>query len=285
MSEPGKAVERLVRAAVEEDLGSGDVTTAATVPADAHGRARVIAKASGIIAGLETAREVFRQLDPETVFEPCLADGHGVTPGAVVATARGSFARLLEAERTALNFLQRLSGIATLTRRYVEAVSGTRARVVDTRKTTPGWREIEKAAVAAGGGTNHRMGLFDTYLVKENHVAAAGGIPQALSAVARANATRLPVEIEVRSLADLALVLGHPNPPDRILFDNFALPELTRAVRRARAARPEVLLEASGNVDLATVRAIADSGVDWISIGALTHSAPALDQTCLIELA
>ncbi|MGH7562916.1 MAG: carboxylating nicotinate-nucleotide diphosphorylase [Gemmatimonadota bacterium] len=283
MSAAGTAVERLVQAALEEDLGAGDVTTAATVSTGARGRARVVAKAAGVIAGLEVAREVYRQSDPALVFEARLDDGTAVEPGDLVATAAGSFARLLEAERTALNFLQRLSGVATLTRRYVDAIGGTGARIADTRKTTPGWRSLEKAAVTAGGGTNHRMGLFDAFLVKENHIAAAGGIAEALSAVARGNATGLPVEIEVRSLDELEVVLEHPHPPDRILLDNLARPELAEAVGRARARRPGILLEASGNVALGTVRAIAETGVDWISVGALTHSAPALDLTCLIE--
>jgi nicotinate-nucleotide pyrophosphorylase (carboxylating) len=278
-------IERLVQAALAEDLGTGDVTTTATVAESARGRARIIAKTAGVIAGLDAAREVYRQSDPATVFEARRVDGDGVRPHDLVATAEGSFARLLAAERTALNFLQRLSGIATLTQRYVEAVSGTRSRIVDTRKTTPGWRALEKAAVLAGRGTNHRMGLFDAYLVKENHIAAAGGIPQALSAVARANTTGLPVEIEVRSMADLELVLDHPNPPDRILLDNFPRVELGEAVTRARRHRPGLLLEASGNVSLDTVRELAEQGVDWISVGALTHSATALDLTCLIEQA
>ncbi|MGH7571577.1 MAG: carboxylating nicotinate-nucleotide diphosphorylase [Gemmatimonadota bacterium] len=283
MRAAGRAVERLVQAALEEDLGAGDVTTAAIVPAGARGRARVVAKAAGVIAGLEVAREVYRQSDAEIAFDARLGDGTAVQPGDLVATAEGSFARLLEAERTALNFLQRLSGVATLTRRYVEAVGGTGARIVDTRKTTPGWRSLEKAAVLAGGGTNHRMGLFDAFLVKENHIAAAGGLAEALSAVDRANAAGLPVEIEVRSLEELGAVLDHPHPPDRILLDNLAPPELAEAARRVRAHLPGILLEASGNVTLDTVREIAESGVDWISVGALTHSAPALDLSCLIE--
>lgn len=278
-----RAVERLVWAALEEDLGTGDVTTAATVPAGAKGRARLIAKAAGIVAGLSVTREVYRQSDPAIIFEPWLADGDRVAPGELLATADGSFARLLEAERTALNFLQRLSGVASLTRRYVEAVGGSRARIVDTRKTTPGWRALEKAAVRAGGGVSHRAGLFDAYLIKENHVVVAGGVGEALSAVAAANAAGLPVEIEVRSLEELGEVLEHSHPPDRILLDNFTPAELAHAVRRSRDTRPHILLEASGNVALDTVRAVAETGVDWISIGALTHSATALDLSCLIE--
>lgn len=283
MSTVGMAVERLVGWALEEDLGGGDITTAATVPRNAAGRARVVAKEPGVIAGLDVAREVYRQSDPGIVFESRLGDGTAVRPGDLVATAEGPFRRLLEAERTALNFLQRLSGVATLTRRYVDAIAGTRAKIVDTRKTTPGWRSLEKAAVLAGGGANHRMGLYDAFLVKENHIAAAGGGAAALSAVGRANATGLPVEIEVGSLAELDVVLEDPHPPDRILLDNLALPELAEAVARTRARRPGVLLEASGNVTLDRVRGIAETGVDWISVGGLTHSAPALDLSCLIE--
>jgi nicotinate-nucleotide pyrophosphorylase (carboxylating) len=279
----GCAVERLVRIALDEDRGPGDVTTAATVPPEARGRARLVAKAPGVLAGLAVAREVYRQVDPQVAFEAHGADGDAVEPGDLVASAAGAFASLLIAERTALNFLQRLSGIATLTARYVDAVRGTRARIVDTRKTTPGWRWIEKAAVRAGGGENHRTGLFDAYLVKENHVVAAGGIREALAAVDGANRDRLPVEIEVRSVEELELALASTHPPDRILLDNFEPGALAEAVRRARARRADVLLEASGNVDMATVRAIADTGVDWISVGALTHSAPGLDLSCLID--
>lgn len=285
MRAPHGSIEELVRTALEEDVGMGDVTTAATVPPGTRGRARVVAKAGGVVAGLPVAREVYRQVDPEVVLAPRFADGDRVGPGALVATADGPFASLLEAERAALNFLQRLSGVATLTRRYVEAVQGTGARIVDTRKTTPGWRALEKAAVRAGGGTNHRSGLFDAYLIKENHVAAAGGVGPALAAVAAANAAGLPVEIEVRSGDELEAVLGDPHPPDRILFDNFDPDELARAVRRAREARPGILLEASGNVSLGTAGEIAATGVDWISVGALTHSAPALDLSCVIERA
>lgn len=282
----GGPVEGLVRAALDEDRGPGDVTTAATVRPGVRGRAWLVAKAPGVLAGLAVAREVYRQVDPEVAFDARLADGDRISPGDRIAAAAGPFAALLVAERTALNFLQRLSGIATLTARYVNAVRDTGARIVDTRKTTPGWRGIEKAAVRAGGGGNHRSGLFDAFLVKENHVAATGGIREALAAVARANRDDLPVEIEVRSMEELEIALASPDPLDRIMLDNFEPRALAEAVRRARAAgRPEVLLEASGNVDLTTVRGIAETGVDWISVGALTHSAPALDLSCLIERA
>jgi len=274
----------LVRAALAEDEGRGDVTTAATVPEGHRARAKIIARAPGVVAGLALAAETYRQAGGMDLALSA-TDGDRVEVDRVLATATGPTAPLLLAERTALNFLQRLSGVATLTSRFVEAVQGTGATIVDTRKTTPGWRTFEKAAVVAGGGSNHRMGLWDAVLVKENHVAAAGGIAAALDAVSRHAPPVVPVEIEIRSLDDLAAVLRHPSPPDRVLCDNFALPDLAEAVRRVRASGLDLLVEASGNVSLDTVRAIAATGVDWISVGALTHSAPALDLSCLIELA
>ena len=276
-------LDALVRAALAEDVGAGDVTTEATIPPGARGTARVVARAAGVVAGSAAFREVYRQVDAEVSLDLLAPDGTEVAAGDLVARARGSFGSLLIAERTALNFLQRLSGIATLTAAFARAVGGTGAAIVDTRKTTPGWRALEKAAVRAGGGGNHRMGLDDAYLIKENHVAGAGGIGAALAAARRANARGLPVEIEVRSLAEIEEVLGSEDRPDRILCDNFDLEDLRGAVARVRGAPRPPLVEASGNVSLATVRAIADTGVDWISVGALTHSAPALDLSCLIE--
>jgi nicotinate-nucleotide pyrophosphorylase (carboxylating) len=278
-----QSISELVRAALAEDIGTGDVSTAATVTPGAHGRARIVARASGVIAGLAVAGETYRAVDPAVRFEARTTEGEPVEMGAEIARAEGSFASLLVAERTALNFLQRLSGVATLTARFVAAVSGTKATIVDTRKTTPGLRALEKAAVVAGGGANHRVGLHDAYLIKENHVAAAGGIAEALRAVAARNPLHLPVEIEVRSLGELDQALEGSDPPDRILLDNFAVPELAHAVERIRAGASGILLEASGGISLETVRAVAETGVDWISVGALTHSAPALDLSCLIE--
>jgi len=272
----------LVRAALAEDEGPGDVTTAATVPVGHRGRARIVARAPGVVAGLAPAVETYRQAGGVDLALSAV-DGDRVDVDRVVATAVGPSAALLLAERTALNFLQRLSGVATLTSRFVEAVRGTGVVIVDTRKTTPGWRPLEKAAVVAGGGSNHRMGLWDAVLVKENHVAAAGGIAAALDAVRRHAPSGVPVEIEVRSLDELAEVLRHRSPPDRVLCDNFALPDLAEGVRRVRASGLDLLVEASGSVSLDTVRGIAATGVDWISVGALTHSAPALDLSCLIE--
>ena len=275
----------LVRAALAEDVGRGDATTSATVPEGARGRARILARADGVVAGLDAAAETYRQVDPLVRFEARLSDGDRVEPDVEVASAEGPFAALLVAERTALNFLQRLSGVATLTARYLAAVAGTRAMIVDTRKTSPGVRALEKAAVRAGGGTKHRSALDDAILIKENHVAAAGGVSAALAAVARGRTPGLPVELEVRSLAELDQALSSADRPDRLLLDNFSLADLARGVARIRATAPSILVEASGGVSLGTVRAIADTGVDWISVGALTHSAPALDLSCLIDLA
>ena len=279
---PPLELAELVRAALAEDVGAGDVTTAATIPPGRLGRARVIARAAGVVAGSAAFAEVYRQVDAAVAIELVAPDGTAVAPGDLVARARGPFASLLVAERVALNFLQRLSGVATLARRFAGAIEGTGAIIVDTRKTTPGWRALEKSAVRAGGGRNHRMGLYDAYLIKENHVAGAGGIAAALAA-ARRPGSDLPVEIEVRSLAELEEALTSPDRPDRILCDNFAVADLARAVERVRAAPDPPLVEASGGVSLATVRQIAETGVDWISVGALTHSAPALDLSCLIE--
>jgi nicotinate-nucleotide pyrophosphorylase (carboxylating) len=273
----------LVRAALAEDVGAGDVTTAATVEPGRSGAARVVARAAGVVSGTAALVETYRQVDAGLDVELLRRDGAAVADGEAVAIARGHFASLLLAERTALNFLQRLSGIASLTARFCDAVRGTGARIVDTRKTTPGWRALEKAAVRDGGGLNHRMGLYDAYLIKENHIAGAGGIAAALAAVSRHGGVGLPVEIEVRSLAELEAVLAAEHRPDRILCDNFSVAELARAVRRIRSAGGVTLVEASGNVSLATARGIAETGVDWISVGALTHSAPALDLSCLID--
>lgn len=272
----------LVRAALAEDVGAGDVTTAATVRPDRAGRARIEARAEGVVAGVAAAVETYRQVDPAVRVELEIGDGGRCAPGDVVLRASGAFASLLVAERTALNFLQRLSGVATLTARFVRAIEGTGATIVDTRKTTPGWRGLEKAAVRAGGGSNHRSGLWDAYLVKDNHLMGSGGVRAALAAVAAANVRALPVEVEVRTLEELDEALDFEPPPDRILCDHFPPDALREAVARARERRPALVVEASGNVNLDTVRAVAETGVDWISVGALTHSAPALDLSCEI---
>ncbi len=276
------ALDVLVRLALEEDVGEGDWTTRWTVPQARRARAVVVAKAPLVVAGTGAALAVFRAVDPELAVEVVAHDGERVAPGDVVLRLAGAARSILTGERTALNFLGRLSGVATLTRRFVDAVAGTGARIVDTRKTTPGWRALEKAAVRAGGGENHRVGLHDMVLVKENHIAAAGGLEAAVARVEEANERGLPVEVEVRTLDELdrALALG----VGRILLDNMPPPTLAEAVARVRerdAGRP--LLEASGNVTLDTVRSVAETGVDIISVGALTHSAPAADLSLRVE--
>ena len=273
----------LIRAALDEDVGAGDWTTLWTVPADRRATARIVAKETGVLAGMEVAVAVFAAVDPELRVSPDLADGDAVRPGDRVLHAEGAARSILTAERVALNFLQRLSGVATVTRRYVDAVAGTGARILDTRKTTPGLRLLEKAAVLAGGGVNHRVGLHDMVLIKENHIAVAGGIAAAVLAVRERNRAGLPVEVETTNRAEIGEALSAG--VDRILFDNMTLADLRAAVEQVRASgepRPET--EASGGVRLDTVRAIAETGVDFVSVGALTHSAPALDLSLLIDL-
>jgi nicotinate-nucleotide pyrophosphorylase (carboxylating) len=263
-------LERIVHAALAEDVGGGDVTTEATVAPDAVGSAELIVKEPGVVCGLGVAEATFRALDPDIHFEALASDGDVVDPPAVVARVTGSARAILTGERVALNFVGRLSGIATLTRRYVDAVEGTRAAVLDTRKTTPGLRALEKHAVAAGGGRNHRFGLDDAVLVKDNHLRAAGSLPAAVELVRAA--TELPVEVECDTLAQVAeaLDLG----VEAILLDNMTPAELREAVA---FARDRARLEASGGVSLDTIREIAETGVDEISVGALTHSARSLD--------
>jgi len=263
-------VERIVHAALAEDIGAGDVTTDATVAPDAIGTAELFVKEPGVVCGLGVAEATFRALDPAIRFEALADDGDTVEPPALIARITGSERAILTAERVALNFVGRLSGIATLTRRYVDAVEGTGAGVLDTRKTTPGLRDLEKHAVAAGGGTNHRFGLDDAVLIKDNHLRAAGSLPAAIDLVR--HATDLPIEVECETLEQVAEALEQD--VEAILLDNMTLAELRDAVAltggRAR-------LEASGGVNLDTIRAIAETGVDEISVGALTHSARSLD--------
>ena len=272
---------RRVRTALDEDVGPGDVTTEATIPADARGRAVIRAKARGTLAGVDAARATFALIDAAVVYRG-LADGASLEPGTVVAEIEGSARSLLVGERTALNFLQRLSGIATVTRRFVDAAADTRARILDTRKTTPGLRMLEKAAVRAGGGDNHRVGLYDMVLIKENHIAVAGGIENAVER-ARAHAPAgMEIEVEVRDLDELAIALRLA--PDRVLLDNMATATMTEAVRMRDDARVATKLEASGNMSLERLHEVAATGVDYISVGALTHSAPALDLSMLVEV-
>lgn len=272
----------LVARALNEDIGSGDVTSAATVPADARGRARIVQKQPGVVFGLTAVAEAMRQCGVEDVDNLVVEGQWREAVPTEVALASGPAAALLAAERTALNFLGHLSGIATLTARYVEAVAGTGAVILDTRKTTPGLRALEKAAVAAGGGQNHRMGLYDAILIKENHIALAGSLAKAVHA-ARAGQPELAVEVECRSVLESGYALG--TGADRLLLDNMDPEELREAValRDAERGQDGPALEASGGVTLDTVRAVAETGVDYISIGALTHSAPTLDFSLLLE--
>lgn len=265
------AARPLIELALREDLGPGDVTTRATIPEGAWGRGAIVAKAHGVICGLPVAAEVFRAVDERISLTPHMRDGEPVQPGDAVAEVEGPLRGILAAERTALNFLCRLSGIATLTARFVDAVAPYRAVILDTRKTTPGWRHLEKYAVRCGGGRNHRMGLYDMVLIKDNHIAACGSVTEAVKRVRNAGVA-VPVEVEVRDLEELREALGLG--VDRILLDNFSVEEMAEAVRIAAGRVP---LEASGGVTLENVAEIAATGVDYISVGALTHSAPALD--------
>src|SRR4051794_17145233 len=265
-----------IRAILDEDLGSGDVTSLATVPEDARGSATISQKAPGVLFGFEVAEDVFRALDPAIAVERLAPEGEWREGGPALRVS-GSTRAILGAERTALNLLQRLSGVATLTARYVQAVNGTGVRILDTRKTTPGLRALEKAAVRAGGGHSHRFGLFDMVLIKENHAAAAGGVGEAVRR-AREASPDLPLEGECRTPEELAEALDAGAP--RILLDNMTPDELRAAVEQV-SGRAE--LEASGGMTLETVRAKAVAKLDWISVGALTHSAPALDLSLILD--
>jgi nicotinate-nucleotide pyrophosphorylase (carboxylating) len=270
----------IVRAALQEDVGTGDITTLATVPADAQATASVVAKEPGVIAGLPVLAEVYAQIDADISVSPVVEDGETVEAGRLICSIRGPAQGILTGERVALNFLQRLSGIATRTARFVSLVEGTRARIVDTRKTTPGLRSLEKYAVRVGGGFNHRFGLYDAVLIKDNHIQACDGIE---TAVARALATAphtmtITVECDTLEQAQEALAAG----ADMLLLDNMTPDQLSQAVEMAGG---QVSLEASGGVTEETVAAIAATGVDIISVGALTHSARALDISLDLELA
>ncbi len=270
------ACERLVRQALDEDLGgAGDLTSQALIPADLAGQAVFVARTRGGVAGLPAAALTFTLIDPTVVFTPLLEDGRSVEAGTHLAIVRGPMRSILTGERTALNFLQRLSGVATQTARHVAVVAGLPCRVLDTRKTTPGWRLLEKYAVRMGGGHNHRMGLYDGVLIKDNHLAALGQVAEGVRLARQKYGSSVPLEIEVDTLEqlDAALAAG----PDIVLLDNMGPDQLREAVCRRNAVAPRVQLEASGGVNLDTLRAIAETGVDRVSIGALTHSAVALD--------
>jgi len=269
-------IDWLIESALKEDLGEmGDITSQALGPTLPPKKARILVKEEGVLAGLEVAQRVFQRVDPTLTFDACARDGQKIGPGQVVARLYGAASSILTAERTALNFLGRLSGIATLTAQFVEAIRGTKARILDTRKTTPGWRALEKYAVRMGGGFNHRMGLYDMMLIKENHIAAAGGLRQAIQLCLdfrRKLKHPVALEVEVRNLEELKEALQFP--VDRIMLDNFPLSAIEEAVKLAGGRVP---LEVSGGVTLANVRVLAETGVNYISIGALTHSARSLD--------
>jgi nicotinate-nucleotide pyrophosphorylase (carboxylating) len=285
MIELAEEIEELVGRALAEDLGEGDITSEATVPAEARARARIVQKQPGVVFGLAVVEAAMRRCGVEDV-DNLVVEGQwrdGVP--AEVLVASGSARSLLAAERTAINFLGHLSGIATLTARYAEAVVGTGTTILDTRKTTPGLRNLEKAAVAAAGGINHRMGLYDAILIKENHIAAAGGLAKAVYAARNAQPDKA-IEVEVRNLDEAAYALG--TGVDRLLLDNMSPATMKEAValRDQNAGGADgVSLEASGGITLENVREVAETGVDFISVGALTHSAPTLDFSMLLELA
>ena len=275
---PDLVVEPIVRLALAEDLGrAGDVTAAACIPAEARMTAAFAARKPGVLAGMQCVRLAVLAMDPQARVDVRLDDGATFEAGAVLAVVEANARAFLSAERTALNLVGRLSGVATLTRAYVQAVAGTGARIADTRKTTPGLRALEKHAVACGGGVNHRFGLDDAILIKDNHVAVCGGVAEAVRRAKAFAPHLMKVEVEVDGLDQLDAVLGlidEGAAPDVIMLDNFSLDNLRAAVARVAG---RIVLEASGGVDLTTVRGIAETGVDVISVGALTHSAPVLD--------
>ena len=264
----------LIKLALEEDLGvAGDLTSKATLPNDVRLRGRIVAKSDGVIAGLPLVAMVFQQVDASVSVQLFVEDGAHVKRGTLVAEVEGKGQSVLTGERVALNFLQQLSGVASLTAQFVKAVSGTKAVILDTRKTTPAWRSLEKYAVTMGGGKNHRIGLYDMVMIKDNHIDGAGGITAAVEAVRRhEQAKQVPIEVEVRTLDELREVL--PLKVDRVLLDNMTNEQMQEAVAITGGQVP---LEASGNMSLERLPAVAATGVDFISVGALTHSAPALD--------
>lgn len=275
-------IDDLLTLAFAEDVGDGDATTLSTIPADEIGTQQLIVKEEGILAGVEVARKVFERFDPELRMEVYIKDGAHVVPGDIAFRVTGRVRSLLQTERIMLNIMQRMSGIATTTARYQALLEGTGARVLDTRKTTPGMRMLEKEAVHIGGGTNHRIGLFDMILIKDNHVDFAGGIPQAVAAAKKwcaANGKNLKIEVEVRNLAEIDQALAAD--VDRIMLDNFTIDRTREAVRHIRAAQSgkHVEIESSGGITYDTLRGYGECGVDFISVGALTHSVKGLDMS------
>ena len=273
-------VEEIIKKALQEDIGSGDHTSLATVPAGATGKSKLLVKEEGVIAGIEIARQVYQQLDPSVNFEGLISDGSRVKPGDIAFFVTGSSRSILSGERLALNFMQRMSGIATATARLVKLIDGTGCRILDTRKTTPLLRELEKTAVRLGGGENHRMGLYDMIMIKDNHVDFAGGIGKAIDAVnqyvrSKAEVSQLKIEIEVRNFEELKQVMEHGGV-HRIMLDNFSVPDLAKAVGIIAKAYE---MEASGGINISNIRQYAETGVDFISVGALTHHINSLDMS------
>ena len=271
-------IDRLIDLAFAEDIGDGDHTTLSCIPADAMGKSKLLIKGDGILAGVEIAKEIFHRFDPELKVTVLIGDGSEVNPGDIAMLVEGRIQSLLQTERLMLNVMQRMSGIATMTHRYVERLKGTKTRVLDTRKTTPGMRMLEKEAVKIGGGVNHRIGLFDMILLKDNHVDFAGGIANAINRAkkyCKAKGKDLKIEIEVRNLDELKQVLDNGGV-DRIMFDNFT-PEQTRKAVEMVGGRYET--ESSGGITFDTIRDYAECGVDFISVGALTHSVKCLDMS------
>ncbi len=278
MKTTDELIDDLLNLAFAEDLGDGDHTTLSTIPADAMGRSRLIIKEDGILAGVDIAEKVLHKVDPTIKMTVMLKDGTEVKKGDIAFTAEGPVRSLLIAERTMLNIMQRMSGVATMTRRYQDELKGLHTRVLDTRKTTPGMRMLEKEAVKMGGGTNHRIGLFDMILIKDNHIDFAGGIEKAISRAndyCRENGKDLKIEVEVRSLDDIRRVLAHGGV-DRIMFDNFT-PALTKEA--VALVNGKVETESSGGITLENLREYGEAGVDFISVGALTHSVKGLDMS------
>ncbi|NLG49039.1 MAG: carboxylating nicotinate-nucleotide diphosphorylase [Chloroflexi bacterium] len=272
-------IKNIVQNALAEDIGSGDVTSVPIIPPSTHLSGQFLVKAPGVVAGLAVVGEVFAQVDRAIEYTPLVAEGTVVSPGDVVARVEGDGPGILIGERVALNFMQRMSGIATMTHAYVQTVAGTRAKILDTRKTVPGLRVLDKLAVKLGGGENHRFGLFDMVLIKDNHIQAAGGITAAVQRV-REHAAGLPIEVEVETLEQLQEALALR--VDRIMLDNMSIEQMREAVRLADGA---VELEASGGITMQTIADVAATGVDLISVGALTHSVKALDISLDITLA
>lgn len=278
MKTKDELIDELLDLAFAEDLGDGDHTTLSTIPAEAMGRSRLIIKENGILSGVDIARKVLHRVDPSIKMDVMISDGSEVKPGDIAFVAEGPVRALLIAERTLLNIMQRMSGVATMTRRYQDELKGLHTRVLDTRKTTPGMRMLEKEAVKTGGGTNHRIGLFDMILIKDNHVDFAGGIEKAIRRAKEYctdNNKDLKIEVEVRSLDDISRVLAEGGV-DRIMFDNFT-PELTKEAVKLVDGRVET--ESSGGITLENLRAYGETGVDFISVGALTHSVKGLDMS------